>query len=634
MLDNSRTSYAIFVSMIIGIFLGTAFLQNYIFLNHDVSWLMEASRRMSQGGTYSADYFENNPPMILYLYIPPVILAKLFSLNSVVAMRLYVYFVAALSLIVCYDLLKKIFSGRDEFFSRYLLVVLAITFLILPANDFAQREHLALVLTMPYFLLAAYQLEGKTIAPFFAAMIGIMSGLGFAIKPYFLAPLLFVELYYMYCKRSLFASMRPDFQAIMLVMVSYVLIVFLANPDYMFVVLPFVWRWCHLSDVLPWAIILSVNTFYFICAALIFYFIQRNTNPYKKVMSVLVLAILGYLLSYFMQLNSYKYHIIPAVSFSIILASFLYGFLIIKGCSNKFLFFLLWVFVAVLATLDYRFSYFKELWFQYSQWILLYMGLIFVNALCFTSVKTSLPEMIKILLGVLTVSVLSYLFLMGSHGLFTDRFAVSIIFTFVLYGLLVSRLVERKSETILMATLGFVLYLMPLSYYYISNAVNQKEWVPSLINFMQGNTVGQTVYFLSTSNDVFPNVEYYANGIPVSRFSSFWMLGALVKESHYVKNSDPVTRTEGKFLLAQMIADDLNIKKPEYVFVDVKKIKNNLYFVDTTDALTFTVTPINFNYITYFSEYKNFAQAWKPYHYVTTLLYENRKYVDVYKRKI
>jgi hypothetical protein len=634
MLISQRTSYVIFISAIIGVFLSAACLQNNIFINHDVSWLMEAARRMLQGGTYSADFFENNPPMILYLSLPAVLLTKLFSLNSVVAMRLYVYFIAAVSLWVCYDLLKKIFRGRDEFFSRTMLIVIAINFLILPLSDLAQREHLALLLTMPYFLLAAYQLEGKTLAPPNAGMIGIMAGLGFAIKPYFLAPLILVELYYIYCRKNLFAWLRPDFQSIMLVMVVYVTVVFLVNPDYIFIILPFALRWCHLSERLPWLMMLSINSVYFTFAALIFYLIQRHINPYKKFMSVLVLAILGYLLSYMMQLNSYKYHIVPAASIAVILTSFLYVFLVIKGNPGRFLTFSLGLFVAALAVLEYHLSFFKELWLNYPLWVFSYIGIMFATALYFTSKKMLLSSNIKIFFGVVFTLVLSYIFLIGSRGLFSDRFAVSIIFTFALYYVVVSKLAERRSQTMLMASLGIVLYVLPISYLYVANSLNQKEWVPSLINFMQSHTVDEPVYFISTGNDAFPNVAYYGSGIPVSRFSSLWMLGSLVKEAHYVKDSDPVTRSEAKYFLAQMIADDLNSKKPNYVFVDVKKVKDNMYFIENVSGINFRETPFNFNYITYFSENRNFAAAWKPYRYVTTLHYrQTKKYVDVYKRE-
>jgi hypothetical protein len=286
MLNHLRqhASYIFFLGMIIAIFISSVLFQNSIFINHDVAWLAEAARRLLLGGTYTNDFFENNPPMILYLYVPPVLLSKIFSLNIVVAMRLYVYFIAAFSLFICYDLIKKIFAARHEILSRYMLVMLAIIFLIVPLYYFAQREHLLVLLIMPYIFLMAYQLEGKTVTRSYVILIGVMAGLGFAIKPYFIFSLLFIELYYLYCQKSWLAFMRPDFQAIMLVMVTYLSLVFLVNPDYVFTVIPFALHFCHFEAILPVSLILSINSVYFIGVALVFYFIQRHANPYKKLM--------------------------------------------------------------------------------------------------------------------------------------------------------------------------------------------------------------------------------------------------------------------------------------------------------------------------------------------------------------
>jgi hypothetical protein len=109
----------------------------------------------------------------------------------------------------------------------------------------------------------------------------------------------------------------------------------------------------------------------------------------------------------------------------------------------------------------------------------------------------------------------------------------------------------------------------------------------------------------------------------------------LVKQAHYDKNSDPVLNTKGKYFLAQMLADDLNSKKPAYVFVDVKKVKFDLYTVDEISPAKYKYTPIDFNYISYFSANKNFAHAWNSYRYVTTLpMDKTENYVAVYKREV
>ncbi len=75
------------ILLMASIFLFAWKLQSALFLNYDVSWLMHASERLLAGGTYSRDFFETNPPLILYLYLPPVIFSKIFAFNLVLLFR-------------------------------------------------------------------------------------------------------------------------------------------------------------------------------------------------------------------------------------------------------------------------------------------------------------------------------------------------------------------------------------------------------------------------------------------------------------------------------------------------------------------------------------------------------------------
>jgi hypothetical protein len=155
-----------------------------------------------------------------------------------------------------------------------------------------------------------------------------------------------------------------------------------------------------------------------------------------------------------------------------------------------------------------------------------------------------------------------------------------------------------------------------------------------LLSYLQANITNQPIYFLSTRNEAFPYADYHSNFNAVSRFSSFWMLGSLVKEPQFVKHTDAKRRLEGKNFLAEMIAADLNTKKPTYVIVDVEQVKRNFYTVAMTGLFKYKRTVLDFDYVAYFSENKDFAQAWHPYHYVTTLYREQIfPYAAVYQRQ-
>ena len=55
-----------------------------------------------------------------------------------------------------------------------------------------------------------------------------------------------------------------------------------------------------------------------------------------------------------------------------------------------------------------------------------------------------------------------------------------------------------------------------------------------------------------------------------------------------------------------LMAEDIEIKKPKFVFVDVKEYKT--YYL-----------PHRFEYLPYLLKNSHFQEAWKPYHYYTTI---------------
>jgi hypothetical protein len=65
------------------------FLQINIFLYKDVSILSHTAALMLEGQTYAHDIFEPNPPIIFYLHIPPIIIAKMTGIKIIYCLRVY-----------------------------------------------------------------------------------------------------------------------------------------------------------------------------------------------------------------------------------------------------------------------------------------------------------------------------------------------------------------------------------------------------------------------------------------------------------------------------------------------------------------------------------------------------------------
>jgi hypothetical protein len=101
---------------------------------------------------------------------------------------------------------------------------------------FGQREHLMLTLILPYAFAAAIISDGGKVPRGLACATGVMAGIGFALKPYFMPAFLGVELY-LAARRGRVIWGRAQAVAVWVFLLAYAAVVLVITPEY----LPFVW---------------------------------------------------------------------------------------------------------------------------------------------------------------------------------------------------------------------------------------------------------------------------------------------------------------------------------------------------------------------------------------------------------
>lgn len=205
--------------------------------NPDLSWLLFVAERMLGGARFGKDLVEVNPPLIAWLNMPAVVLAKALGAAPIEVYQAGVALAAGACAGWCAKLLPP---GHPAARSRAAAFAVGCYLLAwLPTSEFGQREHLALVLVAPYLLVAARRIDGLEIAPWEAAMAGIAAGLGFALKPFFLLPLGMVEAGLLGARRRVGLLDRPELQAILLVLAVYPAVTVVLAPGYLEVVATF-----------------------------------------------------------------------------------------------------------------------------------------------------------------------------------------------------------------------------------------------------------------------------------------------------------------------------------------------------------------------------------------------------------
>lgn len=299
------------------------FIQTNIYLHKDVGILVHTAKLMLQGETYTRNIFEPNPPMIFYLYMPGIILSNLTKISMLDSLRIYFIGLTLVSISCSYYLLKKLF--HDNNIVIYMLAyILIFILLFLPAHQFAQREHFLMLFSIPYLFAAGLRLENKAINPYLAIVCGWMAGIGFSIKPHFLAALLFIELYFIFKKRHLLGWIRIESVIVLTILSTYIATIFIFYPEYLHKVLP-LWMPYYQLIKQPWTQVLFYEGFVFCITIILFYFMMCKIDRYPNISTILLLALIGFICSYIAPRVAWYYHILPALGMACLLAGLIFS---------------------------------------------------------------------------------------------------------------------------------------------------------------------------------------------------------------------------------------------------------------------------------------------------------------------
>ena len=88
--------------------------------------------------------------------------------------------------------------------------IAAIMVLFFPGYDFGQREHWALLLTLPYVVARSRRISGATISNTAGFAVGFAACLGFCFKPYFLLVPISLEIWLLARTRRAFVWVSAE----------------------------------------------------------------------------------------------------------------------------------------------------------------------------------------------------------------------------------------------------------------------------------------------------------------------------------------------------------------------------------------------------------------------------------------
>lgn len=616
---NWTKQQTFFLILIIGIYALSWKIQADLALNWDVGHILNVTDQLLAGGKYVNDFITPNPPMILYLSIPPVILNKLFNVKMVFSIRIYIFLLSSVSLFICYLFIQKIFSKEDTFYAYVFITTLAVIFFVLPMYEFGQRDCLMFILVMPYLLAVTYQLQGHTIPTRYAVLVGLLAGAGLGIKPYFVLTPIMIESYIILYKKQWLAWARVDSITMITLLAAYILTSLVYHTEYYTIIVPYLLRYFHPSTQSPWSEMLTNSLTIFCYLAAAFYIILYPKNPYKLLGNILLVALISFLCIYLMQYTVLYYHQLPSFSVAILLFGQLFCFFAREKDTSKIRYML----IALLATICFimvneQSPYMWIISLIYPSIFFCYFIILFTFLLYLIQEK---KDFIKIVIYVSFVIATAILFFstMQNTSFYLHRFALTVSLLLSLFILFASSESGRALHSTIIVVLAIIVFSIPACMMVIgcSNGLVFKQNVLNeLINFMHTQPRNQSIYTVTRHTFYGSPLIYYTDARLKQRFECLWMARDLSKRI-YLQGDNAVQQyirnNKDKYFFINIIADDLKRFKPDLIFLEVSK--NNMVYLNNDNKITTT----HFDFLKYFQENTNFKNEWKAYTYLTII---------------
>jgi hypothetical protein len=197
-------------------------------MNGDASWYVYVAGRLLEGDRLYVDLIDTNPPLILWLNMGIVGAARAIGVAPLAAFRAGVFALIGVSLALSW----RTSRGVPEVLRQASLATFGYMLFVGVGPAFGQREHLMMALVLPYAYAASAEARGERTPRRLAVVTGLMAGLGFALKPFFVPAALAVELI-LAARRGPRVWIRPQALAMGVVGIVYGVLLLILTPQYL-----------------------------------------------------------------------------------------------------------------------------------------------------------------------------------------------------------------------------------------------------------------------------------------------------------------------------------------------------------------------------------------------------------------
>ena len=203
-------------------------------LSPDISGQLWIADRLRHGARLYIDISEINPPLWFWLATPVDGLADMLGVRAEHVLIPAVGFAALSSLLATNALLHP----YPPLTRAAILLYGACILLIMPLRDLGQREQLALIGALPYVALIAARRKQRRVPVWLAVLVASGAAVGFALKHYFIAVPLLLEVWLIVSLRRDWRPLRPEPLVLLAGALAYVAAIIVVTPGYLEVSVP------------------------------------------------------------------------------------------------------------------------------------------------------------------------------------------------------------------------------------------------------------------------------------------------------------------------------------------------------------------------------------------------------------
>ncbi|MEG9436169.1 hypothetical protein JAO29_08325 [Edaphobacter sp. HDX4] len=291
---------------------------------HDQSWYLIAANRVLNGAQMYGPYVsDTNPPLVVWFSVLPVLMSRIFPMSATMCLRLLVFVLLMGSTIWSMRMLRRwevVQRGAVRAFGA--LAILYVGLRIDPWN-FGQREHLFVILALPYlFAIGTGEISGLSRAE--RCALGVAAGIAICFKPHQALAIIAAELVLALDRRSPRRLISPEVLALIATGAAYLLAVRVVTPAYTRQIVPLLVEtyWAYGTSSV-FALVMSMELRIVVALVLLglSVFVVRS-HPFSLTAAVFGAASVGSSFAYALQRTDWPYHRSPSSAFLILSATF------------------------------------------------------------------------------------------------------------------------------------------------------------------------------------------------------------------------------------------------------------------------------------------------------------------------